>query len=124
MTTISTPAAPNPVGPYSQAIKTNGFVFLSGQIPLDPSTMRIVDGGIREQTEQALRNVSELVLAAGSELRHVVRCVVYLKTMTDFAEMNEVYGRFFNDTPPVRTTIESGNLPKGALIEIEATALG
>ena len=120
---IITKAAPNPVGPYSQAIKANGFIFLSGQIPLDPATLQIVPGGIAEQTERALRNVSALLEATGSDVNKVVRCVVYLKSMADFGAMNQVYAKFFGEHPPARTTVEAAHLPKDALIEIEATAI-
>ncbi|MCI0601793.1 Rid family detoxifying hydrolase [bacterium] len=120
---VTTDAAPNPIGPYSQAIKANGFVFATGQIPLDPTTQELVKGGIDRQTKRALQNVSSLLEAAGTSMRKVVRCVVYLKTMDDFAGMNEVYATFFREKPPVRTTIEASRLPMDCLIEIEATAL-
>jgi len=122
-TVVRTSNAPDPVGPYSQAIKGNGFLFLAGQIPIDPTTREVVQGGIREQTEQALSNVARLLEAAGSGLSNVVRCVVYLRSLDDFSAMNEVYGRYFTETPPARTTVEAGRLPKGSLIEVEVTAL-
>ena len=120
---VSTNAAPNPIGPYSQAIKANGFVFASGQLPVDPATQQIVGGGIAQQAERALQNVSALLEAAGSSMNKVVRCVVLLKTMNDFSAMNEVYAGFFKENPPARTTLEAARLPKDCLIEIEATAL-
>jgi|ERR1700674_2787331 2-iminobutanoate/2-iminopropanoate deaminase len=120
---VSTNAAPNPIGPYSQAIKANGFVFASGQLPLDPATQQIVGGGIAHQAERALQNVSALLQAAGSSMNKVVRCVVLLKTINDFSAMNEVYAGFFKENRPARTVLEAAKLPKDCLIEIEATAL-
>ncbi len=120
---VSTNAAPNPIGPYSQAIKANGFIFATGQLPLDPAMQQIVGGGIAQQAERALQNVSALLEAAGSSMNKVVRCVVLLKTMNDFSAMNEVYAGFFKENPPARTTLEAARLPKDCLIEIEATAL-
>ena len=120
---VTTPAAPTPIGAYSQAIRANGLVFVSGQIPLDPATGGLVAGGIDEQTAQALRNVDAVLRAAGSSLGRVVRCVVYLQSMSDFEGMNEVYGRFFAADPPARTAVQAAGLPRGALIEIEATAI-
>lgn len=122
-TVIATQSAPNPVGPYSQAIRANGFVFLAGQIALDPATGQIVAGDIAVQTQRALLNVTNLLEAAGSSLNKALRCVVYLKDMRDFSVMNDVYSRHFADAQPVRTTVEASNLPKGSLIEIEMTAL-
>src|SRR5579859_6127706 len=120
---VTTSAVPTPVGPYSQAVRANGFIFASGQIALDPTTQEIVRGGIVEQTERALRNVANLLQSAGSGTPKIVRCVVYLKDMADFAAMNEAYARFFGSEPPARTAIGVVTLPKGALIEIEATAI-
>ena len=122
-TAIRTPDAPDPVGPYSQAIRAGGFLFLAGQIPIEPTTRALVAGGIAEQTERAIRNLATILEAAGSGLEQVVRCVVYLKSMDDFASMNAVYARYFTQAPPARTTIEASRLPKDSLIEIEATAL-
>src|SRR5215470_12941079 len=99
MESIQTDRAPEAIGPYSQAIKANGFIFASGQIPLDPATMQIVEGGIREQTEQVLKNLSAVLEAAGSSLDRVVKTSVFLQDLTDFVEMNEAYGKFFGDTP-------------------------
>lgn len=120
---VSTNNAPNPIGPYSQAIKANGFIFVTGQIPLDPTTQQIIEGSVTQQAERALQNISGILRAAGSSMDKVVRCVVFLKNMNDFAAMNEVYGKFFSGNPPARSTVEVARLPKDCLIEIEATAL-
>lgn len=120
---VSTNAAPKPIGPYSQAIKANGFVFATGQIPLDPATQQIVGDGIALQADRALQNVSALLQAAGSSMNKVVRCVVLLKTMNDFSAKNEVYAKYFKGNLPARTTLEAARLPKHCLIEIEATAI-
>ena len=122
-TVVSTHDAPNPIGPYSQAIKANGFIFVTGQIPLDPTTQQLIDGGVAQQTERALQSISGILKAAGSSLDKVVRRVVFLKSMNDFEAMNEVYGKFFKGNPPARSTVEVARLPKDCLIEIEATAL-
>jgi 2-iminobutanoate/2-iminopropanoate deaminase len=122
-TVVNTAPAPAPVGPYSQAIRANGFIFASGQIPIDPSTQELVSGGIAEQTERVLRNVANLLQAGGSGTPKIVRCVVFLKDMADFETMNEVYARFFGSDPPARTTVAAAGLPRDALIEIEATAI-
>ena len=119
---VATPDAPKALGPYSQAVKANGFVFLSGQIPLEPGTQKFVEDGIAEQTERVLKNIEAILKAAGSGLDKVVRCVVFLKDMNDFAAMNEVYGRFFTKSFPARSTVQVARLPKEALIEIEAVA--
>jgi len=121
--TITTKDGALPVGPYSQAIEANGFLFLSGQIAIDPLTQELTGGGIREHTDRALKNIAILLDAAGSSAANVVRCVVYLQNMDDFAAMNEVYASFFNDDPPARTTLSSPKLPRNSLIEIEATAV-
>jgi 2-iminobutanoate/2-iminopropanoate deaminase len=120
---VSAARGPKAIGPYSQAIKANGQVFVSGQIPLDPVTQELVGSDVRTQAEQALRNVEAILSEAGAELRDVVRCVVYLTTMEHFTEMNAVYARFFPDHPPARTTVAVSGLPRNSLIEIEATAL-
>jgi 2-iminobutanoate/2-iminopropanoate deaminase len=120
---IQTENAPPAIGPYSQAIKANGFVFVSGQIPIDPSTGEFVDGGIREQTEQVLKNLSEVLEASGSSLDHVVKTTVFLADMQDFASMNEIYGAFFRENPPARATVAAAGLPRNARVEIEAVAL-
>ena len=120
---IATPNAPQAIGPYSQAIRANGFVFVSGQIPLQPATGQIVEGGVAAQTEQVLRNLEAILKAAGSGLDKVVRTGVYLKDMGEFAAMNEVYARFFPANAPARSTVEVARLPKDVRVEIEATAL-
>jgi 2-iminobutanoate/2-iminopropanoate deaminase len=120
---IQTEQAPKAIGPYSQAIKSNGFVFASGQIPIIPETGEFVAGGISEQTEQVIKNLSRVLEAAGSGLNRVVKTTVFLADMEEFAAMNEVYGKFFSDEPPARATIEASGLPRGARVEIEAIAL-
>ena len=120
---VSTKDAPQAIGPYSQAIKANGFVFVSGQIPLDPSTQQIVTGDVAAQTERVLRNLSEILEAAGSGLGKVVRSTVFLKNISDFAVMNQVYGKYFSSAPPARSTIEVARLPKDVLVEIDIIAL-
>jgi 2-iminobutanoate/2-iminopropanoate deaminase len=120
---ISTKDAPQAIGPYSQAIKANGFVFTSGQIAIDPSTQQVVTGDVDAQTERALRNLSEILEAAGSGLGKVVRCTVFLKNMNDFAAMNQVYGKYFSSAPPARSTVEVARLPKDVLVEIDVIAL-
>jgi 2-iminobutanoate/2-iminopropanoate deaminase len=120
---IKTDLAPHAIGPYSQAIKANGFVFASGQIPTDPSTGQFVTGGIEEQTEQVLKNLAAVLEAAGSSLNRVVKTTVFLADMQEFGAMNEVYGRFFPQDPPARATVEASRLPRDARVEIEAIAL-
>ena len=121
--TITTDKAPGAIGPYSQAIKVGGLVFCSGQIPIDPATGEFVSDVVSEQTEQVLANLSEVLSAAGSSLNDVVKTTVFLSDMNDFAEMNEVYGRFFYENKPARATVQAARLPKDARIEIEAVAL-
>ena len=121
--TISTEHAPQAIGPYSQAVNANGFVFASGQIPIDPATGQFVEGGIAEQTEQVLKNVAAVLQAAGSSLDRVVKTTVFLADMNEFAAMNEVYGRHFGENPPARATVEAARLPRDAKVEIEAIAL-
>jgi 2-iminobutanoate/2-iminopropanoate deaminase len=121
---IKTERAPQAIGPYSQAIRAGGFVFASGQIPLDPRTGEFVAGGVVEQTEQVLRNLSALLEAAGTSLDRVVKTTVFLADMNDFAAMNEVYGRYFRgDAPPARSTVQAARLPRDARVEIEAIAM-
>ncbi|HEV7684735.1 MAG TPA: RidA family protein [Pyrinomonadaceae bacterium] len=120
---IQTEHAPNAIGPYSQAVKANGLVFASGQIPIDPQTGQFVPGGIAEQTEQVLKNLAAVLEAAGSGLDRIVKTTVFLADMEEFAAMNEVYGRFFTDSPPARATVEAAGLPRAARVEIEAIAL-
>ena len=120
---VQTDNAPKAIGPYSQAVKANGLIFASGQIPLDPVTMQIVEGGIREQTDRVLNNLSAVLTAAGSSLDRVVKTTVFLADLGDFAEMNEVYGRFFGETPPARSTVEVSRLPRDVRVEIDVIAL-
>lgn len=120
---IKTDRAPQAIGPYSQAIRSNGLVFASGQIPIDPHTGQFVSGGIEEQTEQVLKNLAAVLEAAGSGLNRVVKTTVFLVDMQEFAAMNEVYAKFFKDEPPARATVEAARLPRDARVEIEAIAL-
>jgi len=120
---IQTDNAPAAIGPYSQAIKAGGFVFCSGQVALDPQTGQFVAGGVAEQTEQVLKNLSAVLEAAGSSLDQVVKTTVFLADMKEFSEMNEVYARFFSEPPPARATVAAAGLPRDARVEIEAVAL-
>ena len=120
---IQTDHAPKAIGPYSQAIKAGGFIYASGQIALDPSTMQIIEGGIREQTERVLRNLAAVLEAAGSSLDRVVKTTVFLADMNEFAAMNEVYGSFFGEVPPARSTVEVRRLPRDVRVEIDVIAL-
>jgi len=120
---VATEAAPQAIGPYSQAVVVGDFVFTSGQIPIDPQTGAFVEGGIAEQTERVIRNLAEVLRAAGTSLEGVVKTTVFLADMNDFAAMNEVYGRFFLSEPPARSTVEAARLPRDARVEIEAIAV-
>jgi 2-iminobutanoate/2-iminopropanoate deaminase len=120
---VSTDKAPGAIGPYSQAIKAGGMVFCSGQIPIDPATGNFVSDVVAEQTEQVLKNLSEVLAAAGSSLGEVVKTTVFLADMNDFAEMNEVYSRFFSENKPARATVQAARLPRDARVEIECIAL-
>lgn len=120
---IQTDNAPKAIGPYSQAIKANGMVFASGQVALDPATMQIVEGGIREQTERVMNNLKAVLEAAGSSFEQVVKTTVFLADMNDFAQMNEVYGKFFAEAPPARSTVQVSRLPKDVSVEIDVIAL-
>jgi 2-iminobutanoate/2-iminopropanoate deaminase len=120
---ISTAAAPTALGPYSQGIAAGGFVFASGQIALDPATGQLVEGDIRAQTRRALDNVRAVLEAAGSSLDKVVKTTVFLAHLSDFAAMNEAYASYFTGAPPARSTVPVAELPRGALVEIEAVAL-
>jgi 2-iminobutanoate/2-iminopropanoate deaminase len=120
---ISTPKGPGAIGPYSQAIRANGFVFVSGQIPLDPTSGQLVQGGIAEQTERVLENLKAILEAAGSSLNHAVKVGVFLKDMGEFAQMNEVYARYFPHQPPARATVEVSRLPRDVRVEIDIVAL-
>jgi 2-iminobutanoate/2-iminopropanoate deaminase len=119
---VQTDKAPQAIGPYSQAIKAGGFVFASGQIPIDPATGQFVSGGIAEQTEQVMKNLTAVLEAAASGLDRVVKTTVFLADMSEFAAMNEVYGKFFTNDPPARATIQATRLPRDARVEIEAIA--
>ena len=120
---VSTDQGPKAIGPYSQAVKANGFVFLSGQIPLDPQTQQIVEGDIAAQTERVLENLKAIVEAAGSSIMRVVKTTVFLADMKDFAAMNDVYSRYFLAHPPARSTVEVARLPRDARVEIDVIAL-
>jgi 2-iminobutanoate/2-iminopropanoate deaminase len=120
---IVTKDGPAAIGPYSQAIRANGFVFVSGQIALDPVTNTLVTDDVGFQTDRVLKNLAGILAAAGSSLEKVVRTTVFLKNMGDFAAMNEVYGRYFQRAPPARSTVEVGRLPKDVLVEIDVIAL-
>jgi 2-iminobutanoate/2-iminopropanoate deaminase len=121
---VATKDAPQAIGPYSQAIKGNGFVFISGQIAIDPATAQIIQGDVAAQTERVLKNLEAILKAAGSALERVVRTTVFLKNMGDFAAMNEVYGRFWKSAPPARSTVEVARLPRDVAVEIDVIALG
>jgi 2-iminobutanoate/2-iminopropanoate deaminase len=120
---ISTKDAPQAIGPYSQAIKANGFVFVSGQVAIDPANQQVITGDVAAQTDRVLRNLSEILEAAGSGLGKVVRATVFLKNMGDFAAMNGIYGKYFSSAPPARSTVEVARLPKDVLVEIDVIAL-
>lgn len=120
---VSTPDAPRSIGPFSQAVKANGFVFVSGQVALDPATQKVIEGDVSAQTERTILNVKAILEAAGSGLANVVRSGVYLRNMGDFAAMNAVYGRYFVADHPARTTIEVSRLPLDVLVEIDVVAL-
>ena len=121
--TVTTENAPGAIGPYSQAVKAGGMVFCSGQIPIDPKTGEFVSQVVSEQTEQVLKNLSEVLNAAGTSVDNVVKTTVFLADMNDFVEMNEVYGRYFSDNKPARATVQAARLPRDAKVEIECTAV-
>ena len=120
---ISTKEAPAAIGPYSQAIWVGDLLFASGQVAFDPATGQLVAGGITEQTTQVLQNVKAILHEAGLHMHNVVKTTVFLKSMSDFTAMNEVYGRYFGQAPPARSTVEVARLPKDVLVEIDAIAL-
>lgn len=121
--TVATDKAPRAIGPYSQAIQAGGFLFCSGQIPLDPVTGELKGGGIREQTEQVLDNIAAILDAAGLTFADVAKTTIFLVDLAHFAEVNEIYGRRFAADPPARSTVEVQGLPRGALVEIEVVAV-
>ena len=120
---IATNDAPRAIGPYSQAIRANGFVFVSGQVAIDPSTQQVISGDVASQTDRVIKNLSAILQAAGSSLEKVVRSTVFLKNMGDFTAMNEVYGKYFTSAPPARATVEVARLPKDVAVEIDVIAL-
>ncbi|MGO9649498.1 MAG: RidA family protein [Terriglobales bacterium] len=120
---ISTKDAPQAIGPYSQAIRANGFVFVSGQVAIDPATQQVAGGDAAAQTDRVFKNLTAILKAAGTSLEKVVRSTVFLKNMGDFAAMNEVYGRYISSAPPARSTVEVARLPKDVLVEIDVIAL-
>lgn len=122
MKAINTEKAPKAIGPYSQAIEANGFVFVSGQLPVDVTTGEFVPGGVKEQTRQSLTNARNVLQAAGADLSNVVKTTVFLSDMANFAEMNEVYAEFFAQPFPARSAVAVKALPKGALVEVECIA--
>ncbi len=119
---VLTERGPKPIGPYSQAVKSNGFVFVSGQIALDPKTADFVGTDVSTQTERVMENLKAILEAAGTSLSHVVKTTVYLKDMNDFGAMNEVYAKYFTASPPARSTVQAARLPKDALVEIDVIA--
>ncbi|MBI3951080.1 MAG: RidA family protein [Acidobacteria bacterium] len=120
---VETAQAPRAIGPYVQAVRVGDFLFLSGQVGIDPATAQIVEGGIREQTGQVLKNISAVLQAAHSSLGKVLKTTVYLTDLNEFQQMNEVYGRYFSDWKPARATVQVSRLPLGAKVEIEAVAV-
>lgn len=122
MQTVHTDNAPAAIGPYSQAVVANGFVFTAGQVPFNPQTMQLVDGDIAEQTEQVMKNLQAILRQAGADLSTVVKTTVFLKDMNDFAAMNEVYARHFGEHKPARSTVQVARLPRDAHVEIEVVA--
>jgi 2-iminobutanoate/2-iminopropanoate deaminase len=121
--TVATDRGPKAIGPYSQAVKANGFIFLSGQIALDPQTQAMVEGGVAQQTERVLENLKAILEAAGSSIHRVVKTTVFLADMNDFAAMNEIYGKYFVSHPPARSTVQAARLPRNARVEIDLIAL-
>jgi len=120
---VATDNAPKAIGPYSQAIKANGLVFVSGQVAIDPATQQVIQGDVAAQAERVLQNLTAILSAAGSSLAQVVKTSVFLKSMSDFAAMNEIYARHFGDAPPARSTVSAAGLPRDVLVEIDVIAL-
>ena len=123
LTRVHTAKAPEAIGPYSQGIIANGFLFTAGQIALDPATGEIVPGGVREQTERVMRNLSEVLATAGTSWENVVKTTVYLQDMNDFPVVNEIYGAALGSSQPARSTVQVASLPRGVLVEIDAVAV-
>ncbi len=122
LSSVSTGSAPKALGPYSQAIQAGQFLFVSGQVPIDPATGQLVDGSIAEQTRRALENIGAILKAGGASFQHVVRSTVYLADLADFTAMNEVYATFFTAPQPARSTIQAARLPRDARIEVDVIA--
>jgi 2-iminobutanoate/2-iminopropanoate deaminase len=120
---IATDLAPKAIGPYSQAIRAQGLIFTSGQVAIDPATQQVIAGDVSAQTARVLKNLDAILQTSGSSLEKVLRCTVFLKNMGDFAAMNEVYGQYFKQAPPARSTVEVARLPKDVLVEIDVIAL-
>ncbi len=120
---INSSKAPAPIGPYSQSVKANGFLFVSGQIPLDPVSGQLVEGSIGEETLQVMKNLEAILLEAATSWENVVKCSIFIKDMDDFAAINEVYGKYFTQNPPARETVEVSQLPKGVRVEISLIAI-
>ena len=120
---IATDDGPRAIGPYSQAIRANGFVFVSGQVAIDPANQQVISGDVSAQTDRVLKNLAAILKAAGTGLEKVVRATVFLKNMGEFSAMNEVYGKYFSSAPPARSTVEVARLPKDVLVEIDVIAL-
>ena len=121
---IATELAPKAIGPYSQAIRAQGLIVTSGQVAIDPATQQVIAGDVSAQTDRVLKNLAAILEASGSSMGKVLRCTVFLKNMGDFGAMNEVYGRYFGQAPPARSTVEVARLPKDVLVEIDVIALG
>jgi 2-iminobutanoate/2-iminopropanoate deaminase len=120
---IETKGAPAPIGPYSQAIRANGFLFVSGQVPIQPETAALIQGDIAAQTKQVMQNLTAILEAAGSSLQNVVKTTIYLTNLDDFSRLNQVYAEYFGEAKPARATVQVTRLPKEVLVEIEAIAL-
>lgn len=123
MKIINTTNAPAPIGPYSQSVLANGTLYVSGQIPLDPKSGELVDGTIEEETKQVMKNLEAILTEAGASFSKVAKCSIFVKSMTDFARINEVYGEYFSENPPARETVEVSALPKGVNVEISCIAI-
>jgi len=120
---VATENGPRAIGPYSQAIRANGFVFVSGQVAIDPATQQVIPGDVAAQTDRVLKNLAAILNAAGTGLEKAVRTTVFLKNIGDFGAMNEVYGKYFSASPPARSTVEVARLPRDVLVEIDVIAL-